>query len=276
MPFVGFFGGIALFFLPYFVDVAMDRRPWANWLLILLTCVVSISLFPSVNRWDRRAVASGSLGVSNGRLVLSYHDSRPRLIDDFLLQPHHFKVVQLVGDLFLHEGWLHLLGNMLFLWLFGNAINAKLGHMRFLALYFAAGIFEGLVYLAFGPNMPCLGASGAIMGVMGAFLILYPHNNVRLVYLFFLVPGFAEFSSFWLLIAYAVMNVWGMISDSLGGIAYISHVAGFALGAGVVAALVWRGLIRSNHNEENIFQLTGMKPMTPRPPTPRRNLAAAR
>ena len=112
--------------------------------------------------------------ISSGAESYVAGNARHQTINYFLEQPGNFKISQLVGSLFLHAGWMHLLGNMFFLWLFGNAVNAKLGHWQFLALYFLAGIFAGGIYLIFGPAIPVLGASGAIMGVMGAFFMLLP------------------------------------------------------------------------------------------------------
>ncbi len=141
------------FFLPYLVDVPMHRWPIANWILILFTCIISIGMFPQVHRWERHAASHIQYTMHNGHLVETYVASgqHQRMIDYFLEQPGNFQISQLVGSLFLHAGWIHLLGNMFFLWLFGNAVNAKLGHWQFLALYFSAGIFAGIVYLIFWP-----------------------------------------------------------------------------------------------------------------------------
>ncbi len=252
------------FFLPYLVDVPMHRWPIANWLLILLTCIISIGMFPQLNRWERRAADHIVYSVRHGRMVESYVPGRQhnQMIDYFLEQPGNFKISQLVGSLFLHAGWIHLLGNMFFLWLFGNAVNAKLGHGRFLALYFSAGIFAGIVYLMFGPEIPVLGASGAIMGVMGAFLMLYPRNDVCCAWGLLLAYGVTRISCYWPLGAYFLLDLWGTLRGG-GAIAHISHVAGFTFGAAVLGVLLWRGWVASRASEENLLQVLHLQPLTP-------------
>lgn len=259
------------FFLPYLVDVPMHRWPIANWILILVTCIISIGMFPQVHRWEQRAAGHIQYSVQNGHIAESYvaGNARHQTINYFLEQPGNFKISQLVGSLFLHAGWMHLLGNMFFLWLFGNAVNAKLGHWQFLALYFLAGIFAGGIYLIFGPAIPVLGASGAIMGVMGAFFMLYPRNDVSCAWGLVLAYGVKSISCYWLLGAYFLLDLWGTLSGG-GAVAHVSHVAGFTFGAAVLGVLLWRGWVVSRASEENILQVLHLQPLTP-PPTRRQN-----
>ena len=254
------------FFLPYLVDVPMHRWPIANWILILLTCIISIGMFPQVHRWERHAASHMQYSMHNGHLVETYvaGGQHQRMIDYFLEQPGNFQISQLVGSLFLHAGWIHLLGNMFFLWLFGNAVNAKLGHWQFLALYFSAGIFAGLVYLIFGPQIPVLGASGAIMGIMGAFFMLYPRNDVCCAWGLLLAYGVTRVSCYWPLGVYFLLDLWGTLNGG-GAIAHISHVAGFTFGAAVLGLLLWRGLVELRASEENMLQVLRLQPLTPPP-----------
>jgi membrane associated rhomboid family serine protease len=154
----------------------------------------------------------------------------------------------------------HLLGNMYFLWLFGNAVNARLGHWQYLALYFLTGIVANLAMLWFGPHEPSLGASGAIMGIMGAFLILYPRNEVRSLFVFFLFFRRVDISAYWMLIAYFAMDVLGVIQGG-GVIAHLAHVTGFLSGALAVGFLTWKGILAPHRNEENLLKLLGVMPI---------------
>ena len=136
----------------------------------------------------------------------------------------------LITAMFLHGGLLHLLGNMLYLWIFGNNIEDYLGSVKFFVFYFLAGLGASFAHILFNPNSqtPMIGASGAIAGVLGAYLILYPRANVMtLVFLFFFIrivpiPA-AIVLGFWFLLQ--MMNI-GMG----GNVAWFAHIGGFLIG----------------------------------------------
>jgi membrane associated rhomboid family serine protease len=138
--------------------------------------------------------------------------------------------ITLLTAMFLHGGILHLLGNMLYLWIFGNNIEDYLGSFRFVLFYLLSGLGASLTHIIFNPNsqVPMIGASGAIAGVLGAYLILYPRANVlTLVFLFFFIrivpiPA-AIVLGFWLFLQ--ILNV-GMG----GGVAWFAHIGGFLVG----------------------------------------------
>jgi len=137
----------------------------------------------------------------------------------------------LLTSLFLHEGWLHILGNMLFLWIFGNNVEDTMGHIAFLIFYLACGLFGTFAHIALYPNSfnPLLGASGAISGVLGAYLLLYPRAWVwTWVFLFILpVPAFVVIG-LWIIL----QVVEGLTSVGTGvvGTAFFAHIGGAAMG----------------------------------------------
>jgi len=234
-----------MFFLfPYLVDVPMHRWPFANWILILVTIITSILMFPVLDQWAQQIY----LGLTPA----------PSMVDSFLLQPGHFQLSQLIGVAFIHASIWHLLGNMFYLWLFGNAVNARLGHWKFLAIYFAAAVFSSFIYLVLGPKFPELGASGAIMGMMGAFLVLYPRNNVKCIWMFFFRFGTTEFSCYWLLVLYFGLDVWGLITSD-NHVAHIAHIAGFIFGVAVASVLTWFNWTDQTSTEENLLELLGLR-----------------
>jgi len=242
-------------FLPYKVDVPMARLPWANWGIILVTVVISVSLFPAVSDWHEQLTAAAMLGDpmpgADGTLA------------SFILQPGQFRAVQLVGNLLTHDGWVHLLGNMLFLWVFGNAVNAKIGQLPYLLLYFGAGILEGLVWLVLGPHMPTLGASGAIMSVVGAFLLLYPLNDIScLLWILYFVRS-VQFSAGWLIGLYAGLDLYGAVFSQHAGVAYLSHVTGFMIGAGAIGLMLWKHWLEPARGERTLLQVFGWMPEDP-------------
>ena len=148
-----------------------------------------------------------------------------------------------VTAMFLHGGWLHIAGNMLFLWIFGDNVEARLGHRRYLAFYLTCGVIAALAEYLHDPlaRYPVIGASGAIAGVLGAYLRLYPRARID-VFFFFLI-----FWKTFAIPAWIVLGVWiglqifdGVLSPGTGdGIAYWEHIGGF--GAGFALALLLRG-----------------------------------
>jgi membrane associated rhomboid family serine protease len=151
--------------------------------------------------------------------------------------------------MFLHAGWLHLGGNMLYLWIFGNNVEDRLGHGRFLALYLIAGLVGTAAHIAADPasEVPLIGASGAVSGVLGAYLLLYPHARIKMIFPPFLFRTFRVpawlFLGFWFV--FQGLNAAGgfdLASEgpvaAEGGIAWMAHVGGFV--AGMVLLLVLR------------------------------------
>ncbi len=150
--------------------------------------------------------------------------------------------------MFMHAGWAHILGNMLFLWIFGNNIEDALGHVGFFFWYLAAGVaamaVQTTVTLAFADpsaaSIPNIGASGAIAGVLGAYFVLLPTSRV-LTLIFFGIILIREIPAIWFLGVWIALQVWtGGLSllrpASGGGVAFFAHIGGFAFG--VVSALI--------------------------------------
>jgi membrane associated rhomboid family serine protease len=148
-----------------------------------------------------------------------------------------------ITSMFLHGGWLHLIGNMWFLWIFGNNVEDAMGHGRFGGFYGLCGVAAAALQVATAPDsaVPMVGASGAIGGVMGAYILLYPRVHVHmLIFLgFFIttvaVPAYVMLG-YWLLIQ--LISGFGTLGDQGGGVAFWAHVGGFV--AGALLVLVFR------------------------------------
>jgi membrane associated rhomboid family serine protease len=139
----------------------------------------------------------------------------------------------LLTSMFLHGGWMHLGGNMLYLWIFGDNIERLVGHLRFLTFYLLCGFAAGLAHIFFSLNsvIPTVGASGAISGVLGGYLLLFPKNRVRVL----TRGGVAHVPAilvlgFWIFIQ--LINGMGSIANTseTGGVAYLAHIGGFVAG----------------------------------------------
>jgi membrane associated rhomboid family serine protease len=148
--------------------------------------------------------------------------------------------------MFLHGGWLHIGGDMLFLWVFGNNVEDRLGRMLFIAFYLLGGVAASALQLAFDPSsaVPSLGASGAVAAVLGAYLVMFPRARVvTLVVLFFFITA-VELPAVLVLGAWFVLQLFsgvgGLGAQVNGGVAYWAHVGGFVFGL-AVTALFFRG-----------------------------------
>jgi membrane associated rhomboid family serine protease len=154
---------------------------------------------------------------------------------------HHW--ITIVTAMFMHAGWLHILGNMVFLWAFGPAIEDAMGRFRYVVFYLLGGVIAMLAQVAGSPGsrIPCLGASGAIAAVMGAFIVLFPRDRIRtLVWILIFIrvtyiPA-VLLIGVWFLIQ--LFNVVGSVASvQTSGVAYLAHVGGFLFG--MVTARVW-------------------------------------
>lgn len=147
----------------------------------------------------------------------------------------------LFTSMFLHGGWLHLLGNMLFLWVFGGSVEDRLGHARYLLFYLLCGLGAGITHVVanWGSALPSIGASGAISGVMGAYIVLFPRSRiltlVPLIIFFFTVRLPAVLLlGYWFAIQF-LSGLSALGATDQGGVAWWAHIGGFLLGA----FLVW-------------------------------------
>jgi len=143
----------------------------------------------------------------------------------------------LFTSMFMHGGWAHLLGNMLYLWIFGDNLENKMGHTRYLIFYLLCGLVASLAHVFvshfLGRDMliPSLGASGAISGVLGGYMLIFPKNRVRVLLLRSIVPVPAIVAlGFWILLQ--VISGMGMLGgeETGGGVAYAAHIGGFIAG----------------------------------------------
>ena len=192
--------------------------PYINYTLIALNVLVFLWQF--------------SLGTAGDALI-----SQMALIPaSFTANPGLTGIASIFSSMFMHAGWLHLLGNMLYLWIFGDNVEDLLGHTRYLLFYLAGGIIASLthVYLYPASTIPTVGASGAIAAVLGAYLILFPNRKVLT-----LIPlGF--FTQIARIPAVIVLGLWFILqlfegtlalgSAQLGGVAFWAHIGGFVFG----------------------------------------------
>ena len=180
---------------------------------------------------------------------------------------HGFNIKGLFGHIWLHGGILHILGNMLFLWIFGNAVCAKIGNIRYFPIYVLLGIVAGISQAMFVGGSS-LGASGAINGIVGMYLILFPLNEITcyFVFIFFLRPIIKEFtlSSYWMILFWLVFDLWGAMQGG-GQVGHFAHLGGFVGGVVLAILMLKFKLVKMENYETSLLQVIEnyRKPVSP-------------
>jgi membrane associated rhomboid family serine protease len=164
-------------------------------------------------------------------------------IDRYAIIPARFFNAGMISDMiaplfsfmFLHGGWLHVISNMLYLWIFGDNVEDRMGHFRYLVFYLMCGVASGLVQLFISPasRIPIVGASGAIAGVMGAYLLLYPFGRVVTLVFFFIFIQVVQIPAIFFLVFWFVLQFFSgafATPGQEGGVAWWAHVGGFLCG----------------------------------------------
>ena len=223
-------------------DDNSDRRttPIVNWLLIAVNVFVFV-VFQGLGTNQRFTMAFATVPaeILTGKDIaeaIPIRDAYGRTVDQLVLEPTPIPVfLTLFTAMFLHGGLAHIAGNMLYLWIFGDNVEDAMGHLRYLVFYLLTGLVASLSHVfvtaAFGGNplIPSLGASGAISGVLGGYIVLYPQRRVRVIWLYQIlqVPALVAIGIWFL---FQLISGAGMLGGSMGGVAYGAHVGGFLAG----------------------------------------------
>jgi membrane associated rhomboid family serine protease len=168
------------------------------------------------------------------------HESLNEFLTIYGVVPAYFSWPTLITSMFLHGSWSHVIGNMWYLWIFGDNVEDRVGHGRFIVFYLLCGIGAALGQVAVDPNsmLPTIGASGAIAGVMGAYFVLYPHSRVLTLipWIFIQVVELPALVllGFWFLMQLVDAGAVAVTAGTGGGVAFAAHVVGFVVGAGGV------------------------------------------
>jgi membrane associated rhomboid family serine protease len=219
------------FILPLYDDNPIGRAPVVTYGLIGLCIVVFL--------WEL---------TQDADLVAATYGMIPAVLFGDARLPATIAAVPpwatIFTSMFLHAGWLHIGGNMLFLWIFGHSLEGVLGHGRYLLLYLVSGVAAALCQALADPasTAPMLGASGAIAGVLGAYLLVYPYANVHVLILIIIIVRIVTVPA-WIMLSlwFGMQLVSGLISEtgnSAGGVAFWAHVGGFV--TGIVLLILFR------------------------------------
>jgi membrane associated rhomboid family serine protease len=217
----------------------------------------------STERVSSPSIATGTL-IAINTLVFLYQVTLPsadlnQLINNWGIVPDErpFHFASLLTSMFLHAGWLHLIGNMLYLWVFGRNLEDLIGRVQFVAFYLLCGAIAGVVHIIFNAysSLPTIGASGAIAGVMGAFLIRFPRARISTLVIFIVFFTTMDLPAYLLLLFWFAMQFLSGF-ESLGehnyyegGTAYFAHIGGFLAGMLLIRLFPARQRFRAWYEE---------------------------
>ena len=190
--------------IPYKVDVYSSRIPFVNY-LVMVAMVAAFAL----------------------QMTCPHEQLQRFVLDDW-------SVAGLLGHMWLHTGYSHIIGNLIFLWVFGNAVCAKVGNLLYLPVYIATGLIAAIVHLLFDDRM-AVGASGAIFGIIGTYFVLYPFNSIKCLLWFLVYVRRIKIAGLWIILWWVALNVLGAISGFTAA-AYFGHIGGFV--GGVILAII--------------------------------------
>jgi membrane associated rhomboid family serine protease len=219
--------------IPLSDDNPSSIRPIVT-IALIVACVLAFLWQLSAGAGGQRIIYS--LGVIPAVLL-----GRQELPPELSLLPAWATVFT---SMFMHGGWMHLIGNMLYLWIFGDNVEDRLGHGRYLLAYLAFGAAAALgqMTVSAGSTIPMIGASGAIAGVMGAYFVMYPHSRVLTVVFLVFFLDIIEIPAIFFLGIWFVMELFSGVgslgASTMTGVAFWAHIAGFATGA--LTGLYWR------------------------------------
>jgi membrane associated rhomboid family serine protease len=221
--------------IPLRTDVYVERTPWVNYAILGTTVLLSV------------------LGLLDLNILRWWAGLAPMGVERTMWAP-----LAAITSSFVHVGVIHLAGNMLFLWLFGNAVNAKFGHVGYALLYLGAALASGLCFYGITGGV-VVGASGAIYGVMGAYLIFYPRNDVTVAFVYWLwMAKTFSLSSFWMILYWVAWDVVSAAAQFSTGTAYMSHIGGFLLGFAVALTCLLGGWLSPTQDEQSLLQAMGI------------------
>ena len=218
-----------MFFLPLFDENSTSSRPIIVW-MVIATCIL-------VFFWQQ------SLDDISARLALYQLGFVPTIVFQGDTLPTKLTLVPawttIITSMFLHGGWLHLCGNMLYLWIFGDNVEDAMGRIRFVLFYLLCGIAAALAQAAINPSssIPMVGASGGIAGVLGAYLVLHPKAAVRCLMVILVFFRFINLPA-WLVLGGWIGLQFAAAPQAFqgtgGGVAYLAHIGGFVAGAALI------------------------------------------
>ena len=228
----------------------LHGRPYVNYSIIALNVIIFI--------WEVIETNFFSDVVKTNQIFFSYGT-----IPDLVLQGDLFPIIT---SMFLHGGIMHIIGNMVFLYIFGDNIEDRFGHFKYLILYILWGIAAGVIHSFYAVsvgsgNIPAVGASGAISGVIGAYLILFPKAKILTIITAFFITTVRIPAIAYIPLWFIIQVIFSIINPE-GGVAYLAHIGGFVVGAGTsyIAKTLFPSIFQRQNINRNVIKKNKLYP----------------
>ena len=240
--------------IPIHDDNPTHIQPYVTWTIIAICVCVFLWQF--------------SLGGQGHRIVLSLGLIPSNLMGTRVLPPELILIpawASIITSMFMHGGWMHLIGNMVYLWVFGNNVEDAMGHKRFIAFYLLSGLGAAAGQILADPSstVPMIGASGAISGVLGAYLLLYPHARVTILLWFGFLIYPIKIRALWVLGIWIGLQFFNAAGDNGGGgVAWWAHIGGFVAGMALIPFFRYRHVPMFGHGKETHKPVAVAKPFS--------------
>jgi len=218
--------------LPIRTNIAIRKTPYANYALIGVNILIFLITYHPHFRYSPQF----------GKI----HEPLRVWAEQFILTPNRPFIWQFVTYAFLHGSFMHIFGNMFFLYLFGNPVNSKLGHIAYISFYLAGAVFSAVGHSLFNQS-PVLGASGAVAAITGAYLVLFPRSIITVIYWFFFIGTF-ELPAFFF-IGFKLIVIDNVVSRTIPNVAYDAHLAGYFFGIGSLLIIFALGILQSDYTD---------------------------
>jgi len=261
--------------IPWRVDVPQDRWAIGNWLIIALICLAfavqvadSIShaaereqqaekeFFEKLNKPESSQPPVHRFKSDKG--LRKVEMPKGGIFDYFL---NGWTIKGFFGHMWLHGGIIHLAGNLIFLWVFGNAVCSKIGNLIYIPLYVLFGLLAAVMHLIFIGG-PMIGASGAIFGIVGMYLVFFPENDLTCYWIWGIFMPFAKgeitISGYWMILLWVLFNVFGALgsyTSDTGGVAYFAHLGGLIAGFATAIVMLKTKMVTMEKYERSILQI---------------------
>ncbi len=219
-----------MFFFPISDLNATKNKPILSW-IILISCILIFIYQKNLGyHFEQKTLLSFGM-------IPSVLFNVKQLSDELVIIPSY---MTLISSMFLHGGWMHLIGNMAYLYIFGDNIEDELGKIKFLIFYFSCGIFAGLsqALIDINSEIPMIGASGAISGILGAYLILFPKKEIKVFFWFFIFIKIFRIPAMYVIGCWIFIQFFNLNNSEESNIAYLAHIGGFI--AGIILILIFR------------------------------------
>ena len=219
-----------MFFFPISDVNATKKKPVINWIILVSCILIFINQKISGYHFEQKTILSFGM-------IPSVLFNIKQLSDDLAIIPAS---MTLISSMFLHGGWMHLIGNMTYLYIFGDNIEDELGKFKFIIFYISCGIFAGLcqAFIDVNSEIPMIGASGAISGILGAYLILFPKKDIKVFFWFFIFIKIFRIPAMFVIGGWIFIQFFSLNSSEESNVAYLAHIGGFI--AGIILIIIFR------------------------------------